>query len=238
LNYDDLIGNNRRRIGLLEDAARQLYKEWFVRFRFPGHEHIKIVDGMPEGWEVTSLSEIALTNVKSYTAKNLPDMLRYIDISAVNGGNIAINPLIASDEAPGRARRIANHGDVIWSNVRPDLRAYALVMHPDEFDVFSTGFTVLSSDCVPFSYLYLLTTTDAFVSYLVNRTTGSSYPAVRPDDFDRADVVLPPQKLLTAFHELCEPSFELATTLRQQNANLAKARDLLLPRLMNGTLSV
>ena len=49
--YDDLIENNRRRIALLEEAARVLYREWFVHFRFPGHEHVKVIDGLPEGWE-------------------------------------------------------------------------------------------------------------------------------------------------------------------------------------------
>ncbi|QQX91229.1 restriction endonuclease subunit S [Gluconobacter sphaericus] len=236
--YDDLIENNRRRIALLEEAARQLYKEWFVRFRFPGHEHVKIIDGVPEGWESTRLGNIVSTNSRSYSTKSLPEHLRYIDISAVNKGEITLNSPISSEEAPGRARRIARHGDVIWSNVRPNLRAYALVMNPDEIDVFSTGFTVLSSAVLPFSFLYLHTTTDAFVNYLVNHTTGASYPAVRPDDFERADMIMPPENLLTAFHELCEPNFEMMAVLRQQADQLAKARDLLLPKLMSGAIAV
>jgi type I restriction enzyme S subunit len=59
--YDDLIENNKRRIELLEEAARQLYKEWFVRFRFPGHEHVKIIDGVPHGWEKKTIGEISQT---------------------------------------------------------------------------------------------------------------------------------------------------------------------------------
>ncbi|MEZ7137408.1 restriction endonuclease subunit S [Komagataeibacter sp. SM21] len=236
--YDDLIENNRRRIALLEEAARQLYKEWFVRFRFPGHEHVKIIDGVPEGWEPTRLGNLVSTNSRSYSAKSIPEHLRYIDISAVNKGEITLNSPISSEEAPGRARRIARHGDVIWSNVRPNLRAYALVMNPDEIDVFSTGFTVLSSAILPFSFLYLHTTTDAFVNYLMNHTTGASYPAVRPDDFERAEMIMPPENLLIAFHELCEPNFEMMAVLRQQADQLAKARDLLIPKLMSGTLTV
>lgn len=236
--YDDLIENNRRRIALLQDAARQLYKEWFVRFRFPGHEHVSMTNGVPEGWEIGKLGDIVTTNQKSFSAKNLPETLRYIDISAVNRGEITANLPMPSSEAPGRARRIAAHGDVIWSNVRPNLRAYALVINPDEIDVFSTGFTILSSSTLPYSFLYLLTTTDAFVNYLVNQTTGASYPAVRPDDFERADIIVPAPAVLSAFHEMCAPNFELAALLHQQNNQLAKARDLLLPKLMNGTLTV
>ena len=238
LNYDDLIENNRRRIALLEDAARQLYKEWFVRFRFPGHEHVEIINGLPEGWELTTLGAVCDTNVKSYSAKNLPEYIRYIDIAAVDKGEIVSNPPISSAEAPGRARQIASHGDVIWSNVRPNLRAYALVMHPESFDVFSTGFTILSSDHLPYSYLYYITTTDDFVAYLVNQTTGASYPAVRHGDFERAEILLPPKRLLNEFQAVCEPNFELAANLRRQGEQLAKARDFLLPRLMSGTLTV
>lgn len=76
------------------------------------------------------------------------------------------------------------------------------------------------------------------MNYLVNQTTGASYPAVRPDDFERADIVVAPAPVLSAFHEMCEPNFELAALLRQHNNQLAQARDLLLPKLMNGTLTV
>ena len=235
--YDDLIENNRRRIQLLEQAARLLYKEWFVHLRFPGHEHVKIKDGVPEGWEKKTLGDVAHTNEESYKAKSLPDEINYIDISSVKQGRILMKTTMLSSEAPGRARRKAKDGDVIWSNVRPNLRAYALVLEPEDVDVFSTGFTVLSAKKVPFTWLYLFTTTDSFVGHLVNHATGAGYPAVRPDDFERAEVVVPPKALLSLFHESVEPSFRQITKLEQQNLFLAKARDLLLPRLMNGEIA-
>jgi len=148
--YDDLIENNRRRIQLLEQAARLLYKEWFVHLRFPGHEHVKIIDGVPEGWEIMPLGNIVATNVESYKARELPNEINYIDISSVTEGRIITKNAVSSNDAPGRARRKAKSGDVIWSNVRPNLRAYALILEPDENDVFSTGFTVLSPVAVRF----------------------------------------------------------------------------------------
>ena len=232
--YDDLIENNRRRIHLLEQSARLLYKEWFVHLRFPGHEHIKIKDSVPVGWEKKILGEVASTNVESYQARELPDDINYVDISSVTQGSITTKNLVSSTEAPGRARRKAKIGDVIWSNVRPNLRAYALVLNPEENDVYSTGFTVLSPVAVPFSYLYLLVTTDEFVSYLVNNATGVGYPAVRPDDFERAVVLVPSKQLLEIFHEMIEPSYVLISLLEKEVKLLAKARDLLLPRLMSG----
>lgn len=236
--YDDLIENNRRRIQLLDQAARLLYKEWFVHLRFPGHEHTKIIDGVPEGWERKRLGDVAATNTESYKANNLPNEINYIDISSVKQGRIPSKNKMPFAEAPGRARRIGVDGDVIWSNVRPNLRAYALVLEPDENDVFSTGFTILSPVAIPFSYLYLFATTDEFVGHLVNHTTGASYPAVRPDDFERAEILLPVQSVLKIFHEKIEPAFRMIHVLEKEINALAKARDLLLPKLMNGEVAV
>ena len=236
--YDALIENNQRRIQLLEQSARLLYKEWFVYLRFPGHEHVTIKDGVPEGWERKTIGDITKTNQQSYRARELPEEINYIDISSVARGRIAGKSTMLSSEAPGRARRKAKSGDVIWSNVRPNLRAFALVLNPKGNDVFSTGFTVLSPNAVPFSYLYLLITTDEFVGHLVNHATGASYPAVRPDDFERASALLPPRRILRLFHQLTEPMFRLISTLEQEVEPLAQARDLLLPRLMNGEMSV
>jgi type I restriction enzyme, S subunit len=236
--YDDLIENNRRRIQLLEKAARLLYKEWFVHLRFPGHEHVKIVDGVPEGWERKRLGELAATNSQSYKANTLPDEINYIDIASVKQGRILVKNAISSSEAPGRARRKAAEGDVIWSNVRPNLRAYALILDPEDNDVFSTGFTILSPMTIPFSYLYLFVTTDEYVGYLVNHTTGASYPAVRPDDFERAEVLFPTPSMLNIFHEKVEPIFRNIHVLEREINSLSQARDLLLPRLMNGEVAV
>jgi len=236
--YDDLIENNRRRIQMLEKSARLLYKEWFVRLRFPGHEHVKAVEGVPEGWEKMTLGDVAATNVSSYKPKTLPERICYVDISSVSTGRINGKKEMPSSEAPGRARRIAQSGDIIWSNVRPNLKAYALVLNPGEVDVFSTGFTVINPQKVPFTFLYIATTTEDFVRYLVNHTTGASYPAVRADDFENAELLIPSSSILETFQEKTVSIFEQIHLLEEQSKRLAQARDLFLPRLINGEVSV
>ena len=236
--YDDLIENNRRRIALLEEAARILYREWFVHLRFPGHEHVNINEGLPEGWERRILSDIAETNKESYRANELPDEINYIDISSVAQGRVLSRTRVPASEAPGRARRKIRDGDIIWSNVRPNLRAHALMLEPDELDVVSTGFTVLTATKVSFTWLYMFVTTDNFVGHLANHATGAGYPAVRPDDFERAELQIPSRTLLDHFHEAAEPNFRLICKLDLQNQKLARARDLVLPRLMNGEVAV
>ncbi|MEP4987286.1 MAG: restriction endonuclease subunit S [Paracoccaceae bacterium] len=236
--YDDLIENNRRRIALLEQATRLLYREWFVHFRFPGHETAKFVDGLPEGWARTELSEVCSTNKASHKKGKIPDPVRYIDIGSVSTGSIDNITEYMAEDAPGRARRIAEPMDTIWSNVRPNLQAYSLVMSPKENDVFSTGFTVLHAETVSPLFLYLTVTTDDFVKYLTNHATGASYPAVRSDDFDRAEILVPSDDLMKAFHEFAEPIFRKRQMLGENNAQLSAARDFLLPRLMDGRLPV
>ena len=235
--YDDLIENNRRRIALLEEAARLLYREWFVYLRFPGHEHVTVTNGIPAGWSRNVLGDVADTNPSNYQEKDLPPEINYVDISSVSTGRIHSKTTMPSSDAPGRARRKAVDGSVIWSNVRPNLRGYALVLDPDERDVFSTGFTVLTAKEVPFTWLYLLVTTDSFVGHLVNHATGVGYPAVRSDDFKGARIVMPEKAVLKWFHEATEASFRMIANLEQQNVKLQAARDLLLPRFMSGEIA-
>ena len=236
--YDDLIENNRRRIVLLEEAARLLYREWFVHLRFPSFESTKITNGVPEGWESLLLRDVILTNPENYKKGKLPETINYVDISSVSTGCINYKTKMLSVNAPGRARRIAKHGDVIWSNVRPNLKAYNLVLNPNENDVFSTGFTILKPVGISSYFLYFHSTSDQFVEYLMNHATGTSYPAVRPEDFEKADVLVPSKHLSQVFDEFCEPIFQQIGLLHDECEFLTKARDLLLPRLMDGRIAV
>ena len=236
--YDDLIENNRRRIAILEETARLAYRKWFVERHFPGHECVSIEDGIPHGWEKVHLGDCVVTNLQSYRATELPSQINYIDISSVKEGRVLEKKHLCSHEAPGRARRIARSGDVIWSNVRPNLKSYALILEPEADDVFSTGFTILTPKSIPYSFLYFFVSTDEFVSYLDNMVTGATYPAVRPGDFEQAELLLPNRELLTRFHTLFEPLLWQCEALVRQNAALTTARDMLLPRLMKGEVNL
>jgi len=234
--YDDLIENNQKQIKLLEETAQRLYKEWFVDLRFPGHETTPIIDGVPEGWSTVLLSDVASINAKSLPKNFEFDYIDYVDLGSVNYGHISGKTRYTMQEAPGRAKRQASNGDIIWGMVRPNLRSYALILHPKETDVFSTGFAILSAHSVPFSFLYSTVTTDAFVGYLVNCTNGAAYPAVKPEHFANAKMLIPHQETLNRFDKYVCPLFDQIHGLQKQNENLAEARDRLLPKLMNGEL--
>ena len=236
--YDDLIENNQKQIKLLEEEAQRLYKEWFIDLRFLGYENTPVHDGVPEGWEICALNRVAKVNAYSLPKNYAFDYMDYIDLSAVSVGTIEGSTRYSVADAPGRAKRIAHDGDVIWGMVRPNLKSYALVFHPSDTDVFSTGFAVLSAEKVPFTYLYCAATQPSFVSYLINCTNGAAYPAVRPEHFEKAMILKPTDDTLRRFNKTVEPLFRKTEALQDQNKRLTEARDRLLPKLMSGEIEV
>ena len=240
--YDELIENSQRRIKILETMARALYREWFVYFRFPGHESVARVPSprgeIPEGWQVKKLKEVAEINRAQINARSAPKQIHYIDISSVSPGQVDSITTLAFADAPGRARRIIQHGDVLWSCVRPNRRSHAQIMHPESNTIASTGFAVLTATKVPFTFLYFATTTDDFVSFLTNSATGAAYPAVTAATFEKADLVIPPSLLLRKFGDIAIPIAEQIHTLQRQIKTLRRTRDHLLPRLLSDQVNL
>jgi len=241
-SYDDLIENNTRRIAILEEMAQALYREWFVEFRFPGHELVRMVESplgpVPEGWEVKELREIADVNVQSICRGIEPENINYVDISSVSTGKIDAIQHYAFADAPGRARRIVKHGDIIWAMVRPNRRSYALILNPIRSLIVSTGFAVISTRGVPYTYLYKALTTDTFAEYLTNNATGSAYPAVNAGDFEKAMILIPSPGILKEFHRIISDIYANKENMISRNSILNRTRDLLLPRLVSGELLI
>ena len=240
--YDELIENNLRRIEILEEMAQAIYREWFVNFRYPGHEADDLIDSplgpIPKGWEPASLAELADVNAASVQKGSAPAQINYIDISSVSPRSVDAITSLRFEEAPSRARRVVRSGDTIWSTVRPNRRSFALVLDPPEHTIASTGFAVLTPTTVPHSYLYSAVGTLEFSAYLTNHARGAAYPAVNAEDFEKAPLLRPPNGLLGAFHEQTAPMLELVQVLATTNRNLRSTRDLLLPKLVSGDIDV
>jgi type I restriction enzyme S subunit len=240
--YDDLIEVNRRRVAVLEAMARGLFEEWFVRFRFPGNEHHPLQDTpngpLPEGWRAVALGEVANINHRSLRTNTAPETVAYVDISSVGVGRIDKREVMPFAEAPGRARRCVQDGSIIWSNVRPNRKSYAIIFDPPENLVVSTGFTVIDAAALPWSWLYVAVTGEPFVSYLTNRATGAAYPAVTAATFEDAPILLPPHDLLDRYHATVGPMLRAVDGFLATNERLAAARDMLLPRLISGQIDV
>ncbi|MBQ9217170.1 MAG: restriction endonuclease subunit S [Muribaculaceae bacterium] len=236
--YDSLIENYQKQIKLLEEAAQRLYKEWFVDLHFPGHQSTPIIDNLPQSWQKKKLGEIADVNCKSISRDYPFDFVDYIDLGAVREGHIEKPTRYLYGEEPGRAKRVASDGDIIWGMVRPNLKAYALVQNPKRSEVFSTGFSIITARDVPFSFLYCAVTTEAFVGYLVNCTNGAAYPAVKAEHFEKADIIIPSKMVLDNFHQHVGRMYRTIGYLQTQIRLLTEARDRLLPKLMSGEIAV
>jgi len=223
----------------LEEQAQQTYEEWFVRFKFPGYEDVGIdeVTGLPEGWEKMKLSKVSKINSASIK-KEFVGKISYIDIASVSPGKINSTTLYDFLEAPGRAKRIVKHGDIIWSCVRPNRKSYSVIWNPKENLIASTGFCVISPKSLPTSYLLQYLATDNYVAYLTNLAGGAAYPAVKTEDFRDSEVIIPEKSIVNKFDKIFKNSLEISSNLQNQNQLLKEARDILLPRLMGGLIDV
>ena len=240
-SLNDGVANARHRIQVLEKMAKATYREWFVRFRYPGHEVDSLLDSplgrVPGGWEVKTLGDVAAVN----RASRIPragESVVYLDISCLGDRSIDIPAAIDGSDAPGRARRVVTSGDVLWSMVRPNRRAHVLLVDPPSECIASTGLAVLSPTDVPSSFLFEAVSTRQFSEFLVTKESGAAYPAVRPSDFGSALIVVPPQGLLDKFEETVRPCHRLGWQLREESRTLSTLRDLLLPKLLTGQIDV
>jgi type I restriction enzyme S subunit len=216
--YDDLIENNRRRMQLLEDAARELYREWFVRLRFPGYEHTRSINGVPEGWERTAFQN-ALVLQRGF---DLPLQVREegdVPVFGSTGINGFHNK--ARVQGPGVVTgRSGTLGDVHY--VSRDFWPLNTALWVKEFRAVT-----------PLFALFLLREMD-----LKQYNGGVSVPSLDRKAVHRVAILIPPKKLIVLFDEFATPLFAQKENLGAQNDKLRAARDLLLPRLMSGEIAV
>lgn len=259
-SLDDKIEHNRRMSRALEGLARAMFKAWFVDFEpvhakaagatsFPGMPPeafaalpTRFTDSelgeVPKGWGIGRLGDCCGINLRSVRKGEIAGRIEYVDISSVTVGRLDGVHRMLFSEAPSRARRRIAHGDTIWSCVRPNHRSYLFIHSPPEDRIVSTGFAVLSPGAFGPSYLHEVTTQQEFVDYLVANADGSAYPAVRPDHFAAARVLVPPHPLRQAFESLTIPCRDLRASLDEESRKLAELRDYLLPKLISAEVRI
>lgn len=189
-------------------------------------------------WPLVPLSRLVAINNRKVTPGAADEHLEYIDIGSVRPGHVIGVRLLAWGEAPGRARRAVQDGDVIYSTVRPDRRAFALLLDPSPNTVVSTGFATLTPVGVGLAYLSALTADPSFAAYLSSSAEGSAYPAVSPESMGRYEVALPATDVLDRFEDDMTPVLRRADRARRESTTLATLRDVLLPELLSGRLTL
>lgn len=219
--YDTLIENNTKRIRLLEKMAENLYKEWFVRFRFPGHENVEMENGLPKGWKRGSLSDVCeFKRGKNITSNEMQE------------GNV---PVISAGLEPSGYHSCSNVRGVNVTMSSSGANAGYIAIHYSD---------IWAADC---SYIEESTTGNIYYVYellnnirtvINNFQRGAAQPHVYPKDVNRIKLILPSKELMLKANGRLEIMHKEIYNLQKQNSLLARQRDLLLPRLMSGKLEV
>lgn len=238
--YDDLIENNRRRIQLLEESARLLYREWFVHMRFPGHEHVKVVDGVPEGWQEGRIDDFYITSSGGTPSRKV---LEYYEgeINWVKTQELQNNFIFKSEEKiteeavknssakifPVNTILVAMYGATIGqiailANEAATNQACCALMSKIEHASYI------------FAYLFLRENKEG----LINLSQGAAQNNISQQIIRAFPMLMPHEKIMREFDEYCQPIFLQIRTIQQMQSLLQEARDLLLPRLMNGDIAV
>ena len=236
--YDDLMENNARRIRLLEDSARLLYEEWFVRLRFPGHEHTPTQNSLPKGWERVPTPEAIDINPRTKLSDD--DEHWWVVM-----GDLPLDSMVIQNAVrrSGRSGSKFMNGDTLLARITPCLEngktAFVAFMDNGQVARGSTEFIVLRSRRLTPEYVYCLARTYDFRENAIKSMIGASgRQRVQDSCFEKFMVYVPPKLLLDAFTDFARPVFKQIQTLHVQNQKLQTARDVLLPRLMSGDLVV
>ena len=229
--YETLIENNRRRIVLLEEAVRLLYREWFVCFRFPGHQHVKIIDGLPVGWKRRSLVELAEVvmgqSPKSQFYNDVGEGLPFHQGVTDYGFRFVSHRTYSTS-----VTKIAEVGDILVSVRAPVGR---INITRDKI-VLGRGLAAIRSRTGHQSFLFYALKNHFFAENIIG--TGAIYAATNKKELEGQIFLEPSAVLLRDFEDRIGTIDRQIACLDSQNDNLGQARDLLLPRLMNGEIAV
>lgn len=238
--YDDLIEANNRRIELLEQAAQELYKEWFVRFRFPGHENAKFENGLPEGWSIQRLSSYGRIETGKTPSmekqENYGNNVMFIKTPDMHGNTLVIK----SEEMLSECGHLTQPKKLLPPNsimVTCIGSGGIVAINAEQAHTNQQINSIVLNDSTKLEWLYftcksLKSTIELFGA------TGTTMTNLSKGKFERLKVIDPDDTLILQYHKFVAPMLNKIKSLMYQNQNLADQRDLLLPRLMSGKLEV
>lgn len=244
-NYDELIEKNNRKIEILQEMAEELYKEWFVRFRFPGYKTVKFTDGIPDGWEYKSFADIvACERGISYSSEEIDcdDGINLINLKNINSyGGFRLD---GTKKYNGKYRdtQIVKYGDLVMgvTDMTQDRRtvgSVALIPYFDNPCVISADLIKLNSK-IDNLFIYSLCKYGYYSRFFSQFANGSNVLHLKPSSLKNQKVLVPDKNLIDEFVKIVKPINDIIKNLNRENDNLKQQRDLLLPRLMSGKLEV
>jgi len=240
--YDDLIETNKRRIALLEKMAEELYREWFVRMRFPGYQNTRFVKGVPEGWEMREIENAfeftgggtPSKSVPSYWNEGTVNWFTPSDITGSDGIFFPRSKDQCSEEGLARSSAKLFPAYSVMMTSRATIGAIGINTKPA---CTNQGFiTCVPNESYPLPYLYQWL--KLAKPYFEQLCGGATFPELTKGTFKKLKILTPPGSLVEDFHKLSTPILGSIRSALEQNRNLTRTRDLLLPRLISGKLPV
>ncbi len=246
--YDDLIETNQRRINLLEKMAEEIYREWFICLRFPGHEKIKVIKGVPNGWAFDKANEfIGIVKGKSYAGEELTEdetQMPFVNLKSFNRGGGYRSDGLKFYSGKYRNEQLVKHKDVVMA-VTDMTQDRAVIGQVARMPNFGEKGAVISLDTVKLvpknidkTFLYAYMKHSGFPNFIKEFANGANVLHLKPDLITKQKIIIPPKELQTRFAAIVEPLYDQSDMLNEANIALAKTRDMLLPRLISGKLSV
>lgn len=243
--YDDLIENNNKRIKLLEKMAENLYKEWFVRFRFPGYENAEFENGIPKGWNYKPLRDIlSFDRGISYSTKEIDcvDGLNLVNLKNIEGYGGYRRDGLKHYNGKYKEAQVVVKGDLIMgvTDMTQDRRtvgAVALIPKLQGINVISADLVKINTD-ISQVFLFSLCKFGFYSKYFSQFANGANVLHLKPNTLLNKKILLPTKNLIDSYDKIVSKYIDLIDELNQTNDNLIKQRDLLLPRLMSGKLEV
>ena len=239
--YDDLIENNKKQIKLLEEAAQRLYKEWFVDLRFPGHENVPVLDGVPEGWEKKKMKEVVVTTSGGTPSRGHAEYYRdgsffWIKTKELDDGFIFETEEMITEEAVNKSSaKILKAGSIV-------LAMYGATI--GKLGITTTEMTCNQACCVfdmstfkngtEFLFCWLLENRN----FLVHQGKGSAQPNLSQEMIKNFEIILPDSQILEKFSSITSEFFSLKSSLQKKILLLKSKRDTILPKLMSGKIEV
>lgn len=221
--YDELIENNNRRIAILEKAAQELYKEWFVRFRFPDYENAKFENGLPKGWYVAKMGSLCNITTGKKDANQATGNGEYPFFTCARETTLFTDDFILDKNA------ILISGNGSYTGL---VKKYS-----GKFDLYQRTYALYDFKNIEWLYAYW-TMKINFEREFMGGSRGSAIPYITRPNIERFKIVVPTQELLLKSQQIFETIHNKCLLLESENKNLIKQRDLLLPRLMSGKLEV
>lgn len=247
--YDSLIESNNSRIKVLEKMAENLYKEWFVRFRFPGHESAEFENGIPKAWGYVKLGE-AVTFIDGDRGSNYPTQDEFSEDGYclfLNAGNVTKSGFdftncsyITKEKDTLLKKGKLNNGDVVLTTrgTVGNSAFYNTKIKNKNVRINSGMVIIRGKELLSSEYIYTLLNDDYIKAMISLYSSGSAQPQLPIKDLKRIRIMMPDEKTMKQFTELVKKIYDEISIVNMCNLSIIKQRDLLLPRLMSGKLEV